>query len=104
MAENGTVVFATSDFHQQGERRHREPGEYVSICRIPGGLLNLGRYVVSVDAEIPHVAAIVTDVHVPFEMEELTTNHLGITLTRRPHGVIHPDLEWKVTRREAAGS
>jgi lipopolysaccharide transport system ATP-binding protein len=98
LADDGTVVLASSDFHQQGERRHREPGEYVSVCRIPGGLLNLGRYVVSVDAEIPRVAALVRDIQVPFEVEELTTNHLGITLTRRPHGVIHPDLEWKVSR------
>jgi lipopolysaccharide transport system ATP-binding protein len=102
IAENGTIVLASSDFHQQGERRHREPGEYLSVCRIPGGLLNLGRYVVSVDAEIPRVAALVRDVHVPFEMEELTENHLGITLTRRPHGVIHPNLEWKVTRSEVS--
>jgi lipopolysaccharide transport system ATP-binding protein len=104
IAEDGTIVLASSDFHQQGERRHREPGEYLSVCRIPGGFLNLGRYIAAVDAEIPRVAAIVTDVHVPFEMEELTTNHLGITLTRRPRGVVHPNLEWKVTRRRTGAS
>ena len=96
--EDGIEVLTSSDFHNYGKRRHREPGQYVSVCRIPGGLLNVGRYLISINAEVPTVACFVRDIRIPFEIEELTANHLGISLRGRPGGVVHPDLDWQVTR------
>jgi hypothetical protein len=96
--DDGIEVLATSDFDQAGTRRVREPGEYTSICRIPGGLLNTGRYMISVDADIPRVAALIRDVQLSFDIEELTSNHLGITIASRPAGIVHPYLPWQVTR------
>ena len=96
--DDGIEVLATSDFDQAGTRRIREQGEYTSICRIPGGLLNTGRYMISVDADIPRVAALVRDVQLSFDIEELTSNHLGITIASRPAGIVHPYLPWQVTR------
>lgn len=95
--DDGVEVLATSDFHQQGERRTREPGDYTSVCRIPGGLLNTGRYTISIDADIPRIAILARDVQLGFEIEELTVNHLGITIASRPSGVIHPHLRWTVS-------
>lgn len=100
LTDDGVEVLATSDFHAQGDRRTREPGEYVSVCHIPGGLLNTGRYVVSVDADIPRTAILVRDVQVGFDIDDLTDNHLGITLSNRPSGVVHPCLPWRVTRTD----
>jgi lipopolysaccharide transport system ATP-binding protein len=99
LTEDGIVVLATSDFHHQGGRRIRDAGTYTSVCHFPGGLLNTGRYTLAIDADIPRVAALVRDVQLTFEVEELTVNHLGITLANRPAGVVHPALQWSVTRQ-----
>lgn len=96
--DEGIEILASSDYHDYGERRHREPGEYASVCRIPGGLLNVGRYVISVHADVPTVASIVKDVRIPFEIEELSENHMGVSQSGRPPGIIHPNLDWQVTR------
>lgn len=96
--DDGIEVLASSDYHDYGKRRHREPGKYTSICRIPGGLLNIGRYVISVHADVPTVSSIVRDVRIPFEIEELSANHMGVSRSGRPPGIVHPDLDWQVTR------
>jgi lipopolysaccharide transport system ATP-binding protein len=96
--DDGVEVLATSDFHQQGERRIREPGDYISVCLIPGGLLNTGRYTISIDADIPRIASLARDIQLGFDIEELAINQLGITIANRPSGVIHPHLRWTLSR------
>jgi hypothetical protein len=96
--DDGIEVLATSDFDHAGTRRVREPGEYTSTCLIPGGFLNTGRYTISVDADIPRTVALVRDVQLSFDIDELTSNHLGITIASRPAGIVHPYLPWQVTR------
>ena len=98
--DEGVEIFVSSDFHEQGNRRQRQPGEYMSRCRIPGELLNTGKYAASIDAEIPRFSTFVQGVQVPFEIEELSNNSLGVTLASRPPGIIHPRLDWEVTRTD----
>ncbi|MEO7366990.1 MAG: ABC transporter ATP-binding protein, partial [Gemmatimonadaceae bacterium] len=96
--DEGVEVLATSDFHSGGDRRVRQTGVYQSKCIIPGGLLNMGRYTISVDADIPRVATLIRDVQLSFEIDDLAFNDLGITIASKPSGVIHPHLHWTVTR------
>lgn len=94
----GVQIFATSDYHFQTEDRLRRPGDYKSICHIPGNLLNGGKYVVEVHFEIPRVKDIISNISLPFEVAELSHNALGTTLNRYPGGIIHPRLNWSIEK------
>ena len=49
--QQGVVVFASTDADPDGRGTVRQPGRYLSRCRMPFGLLNRGRYLVGVFAE-----------------------------------------------------
>jgi hypothetical protein len=91
---DGTQIFSTSDYRYQHASRIRKPGQYLSKFTIPANTLNISRYYVSVDIEIPMVKNIVSNQIVSFAVDELTYNELGITITGRPPGVIHPQYQW----------
>ena len=97
---DGTEVFSSSDFAFQSSSRIRIPGRYVSVCHIPGGLLNLGNYIVVIDFDIPKIKQVLMGLSVTFSITELSYNQLGITIANRPTGVIHPYLEWEVNSIE----
>jgi lipopolysaccharide transport system ATP-binding protein len=98
LAFDGTEIFSTSDFNYQSENRLREPGKYISELTIPPDFLNLSRYYVSVDIEVPRTEAYIIGESVGFNITELIHNELGITLSNRPTGAIHPRLEWKINK------
>ena len=95
---DGTEAFSTSDFNYQRGDRVREPGTYKSCLLIPRKLLNTSRYYVSVDLDIPTVRAITIGQTVSFSIDELIYNELGITLTSRPSGIVHPVCKWEVEK------
>jgi lipopolysaccharide transport system ATP-binding protein len=95
---DGEEVFSTSDFKYQHESRIRKPGIYRSRLTIPGNLLNLSRYYVSVDIDIPTQKAIVIGQIASFSIDELVNNELGITIARKPSGIIHPVCKWDVEK------
>jgi len=96
MSFDGTEIFSTSDFRYQEITRMRKPGNYRSSFIIPSGFLNLSRYHISVDIDIPLTKAITLSNIVSFTIDELIHNELGITLARTPSGVIHPIFNWKI--------
>jgi lipopolysaccharide transport system ATP-binding protein len=98
MSFDGTEIFSTSDFNYHSENRLREPGRYMSVLTIPPNFLNLLRYYVSIDIDIPRTESYVLGESVGFSVEELVRNELGITIARKPSGVIHPVLQWNVTK------
>lgn len=98
MGYDGEEVFSTSDFNHYNTNRVRTPGVYMSVVKIPKRLLNVSKYYVSVDLDIPSERAIVLSQTVAFSIDELIFNELGITNARKPSGVIHPVLEWNVTK------
>ena len=98
MTPDGMDVFSSSDFGFQVPSRLRTPGNYKSICYIPGSLLNLGKYVVKVDFDIPKTRPIIMDIPVEFTISELIYNQLGFTIAPRPSGTVHPFLHWDVTQ------
>jgi lipopolysaccharide transport system ATP-binding protein len=93
---DGIDVFSTSDFGFQNDARLRLPGHYKSICYIPGGLLNAGKYIAKIDFDIPKTRAIIMDLAVEFTISELMFNQLGVTVAHKPAGVVHPYLEWEI--------
>ncbi len=95
-AQDGSLVLSTSDFNHQAADRMRAPGSYVSSVTIPAHFLNIGKYVVSVDIDIPLTASLVAGHDVAFYVDELTVNHLGLTHSARPAGAIHPRFDWQI--------
>lgn len=93
---DGESIFITSDFNYHGDSRIRKSGEYKSMLKIPGNLLNMSKYFLSIDLEIPTVKSIVNGAMVSFSIDELIHNEMGILLAPKPVGQIHPVLEWNV--------
>ena len=63
---------------------------------IPAFFLNTGKYVVSVDLDVPLTASLLQENRVAFMVEELAENYLGLTRSPRPAGAIHPRLAWSI--------
>lgn len=97
---DGTEIFSTSDYNYQSENRVRIPGIYNSELTIPANLLNLSRYYVAVDIEVPKIEAYIIRETVGFSVIELDRNDMGVSLTGKPTGIIHPILDWKVNKVE----
>lgn len=95
---DGIEVFSTSDFNYQRDDRVREQGTYRSNLLIPRKLLNTSRYYVSVDLDIPTVKAITIGQTVSFSIDELIYNELGITLSHKPSGIVHPVCQWRIEK------
>ncbi|NII24099.1 ABC transporter ATP-binding protein [Pseudoflavitalea sp. X16] len=95
---DGEEIFSSSDFNYQGKGRIREAGMYTSILTIPPDFLNMSRYYVSVDIDIPRTESFVTGESVGFSIDELIKNELGITIAKKPSGIIHPVLNWNVSK------
>ena len=95
-AQDGSLVFSTSDFNHQAADRMRAAGSYMSSVILPAHFLNIGKYQVSVDIDIPLTAGLVSGHDVVFHVDELIENHLGLTHSARPAGAIHPRLDWQI--------
>ena len=93
---DGIEIISSSDFLVQPPSRIRKPGNYKTVCTIPGKLLNLGVHVATIDFDIPKTRALIVTLPVSFTISELSFNQLGITMTNRPAGVVHPFLDWQV--------
>jgi lipopolysaccharide transport system ATP-binding protein len=96
LASDGSVLLSSTD--RDGGRRTEAdclPGVYVSRCTIPGGLLNRGRYSISLGIDIPKVESILfIDNIVSFDIE--IAGDLGGTRSDNRLGFICPHLPWDV--------
>jgi lipopolysaccharide transport system ATP-binding protein len=96
----GEEIFITSDFKYNPENRDKTPGTYRSILTLPRKFLNLTSYYISIDIEIVNKAPIVVGQTLSFSVEELIYNELGMSLSAKPPGIIHPVFDWKVEKIE----
>jgi lipopolysaccharide transport system ATP-binding protein len=72
----------------------REPGSYVSRCRVPAGLVRPGRYSVTVVAHVPKVKMVESWSHLlTFDISQV-----GYGFESDRSGAITPMLEWEVVR------
>lgn len=95
---DGTAIFSTSDYIIRQTEEHYVPGKYVSVCVIPGGFLTLGRYELILDMEIPMERGLLMGQSISFQIDELMVNQLGRILAPKPLGLIHPILNWSITK------
>ncbi|WP_231603027.1 ABC transporter ATP-binding protein [Neorhodopirellula pilleata] len=96
---DGTEVFSSSDLMSKYPNVPRKPGCYYSTCIIPPFLLNRGVYVAFVDFDVACQRDILSGNSVVFQVGELAINQLGQTRAPAPSGVVHPILDWEITKK-----
>jgi lipopolysaccharide transport system ATP-binding protein len=92
----GIVIFAPNDSeHNSHQNNLRNPGCYTSRCQIPGELLNMGHYSITVSADIPAVESLFyVEYALQFQIERIQGAY-----SERPDllpGVICPPLKWTI--------
>ncbi len=85
LTADGVVAFASTDHNVHPPET--VPGIYCSICKIPGSLLNRGRYSIEINADIPGVQILLRGQGRKF---------LSFTADGIPqHGSFFPDAKWQ---------
>jgi lipopolysaccharide transport system ATP-binding protein len=90
------VIWSTWDSDRCRHRNPgdtREPGEYVSTCKIPGGLLRPGRYSVSIGSCAQEGRLVCHDNVLSFDISTV-----GFHFNENRQGAITPLFEWEVKR------
>lgn len=94
-AADGTVLFETYDADNTELGGPRFSGDYVVECRIPGNLLQPGRYFITINAGMPNIKNLAfIEGAVSIQIEDTRSN--GEALDTHRAGVIRPDLEWRL--------
>jgi len=91
----GNIVFESMDTDTTGLKGStRQPGQYLSTCKLPGGLLKPGHYQLSIFSFIERVKKIEHyESALTFDVSEV-----GYRLNDKRLGVVTPVLEWEVNR------
>jgi lipopolysaccharide transport system ATP-binding protein len=89
----GNLLWTSYDTDTTGLGGHsREPGRYLSTCRVPAGWLRPGQYYVNVSAHIPGIQ--IFDSHA--QLLAFDVSHAGYVFDARRPGAMTPVLEWTV--------
>ena len=98
VAETGEQVFSGADGDEDAIFRSvLEPGRVRTVCEVPAGLLNAGRYTISVfAARTPHGVTEVLDWH-EGALQIITENPAGVgeLMPKHRQGVVSPRLHWR---------
>ena len=90
-----TRFFAAFDTDREEYAGCREPGRFLSRCKIPGFLLSPGRFMLSAVAGITGIKNVVLLENVLlFDVED--TGATGSDIAVKRLGIIRPKLEWEV--------
>jgi len=96
----GNIIFESMDTDTTDLKGCvREPGQYLSVCKIPGGLLKPGYYQLSVLSFIERVRVIE---HYEGVLA-FDVSAVGYRLNDKRLGVVTPVLEWEVSRVNGTG-
>jgi lipopolysaccharide transport system ATP-binding protein len=105
LTARGDLVFTSfdTDEPEKFERyRVREPGNYLSRCKIPADLLNDGRYIIGVNASSYRIKRYFQDEYAL----TFTVDGAGAPGTHWPEsrqGMIRPRLNWQIEKVPYAG-
>ncbi|MDO1449791.1 polysaccharide ABC transporter ATP-binding protein [Rhodocytophaga aerolata] len=76
-------------------------GEYCSVCKIPGKLLNRGRYKIKMRIDIPGDREVLpAREYLSFDVTDLLFHQMGIIFPDEPKGLLHPELFWTTKKVE----
>lgn len=91
---NGVTVFTAFDADREEYAGPREPGLFISRCKIPGYLLSPRRFMISCSSGIRGVKNLVRLENIlSFDIED--TGAIGSHVGGRRQGIIRPEIEWQ---------
>ncbi|MFW6033120.1 MAG: hypothetical protein ACOCTI_07085, partial [Phycisphaeraceae bacterium] len=96
----GELAFTSTD-HAERSGDQRRPGRYESHCRIPGGLLNTGEYIVALAAGMPGRKRLIETTDLLRLRVEGVGNHGSRLGEANWPGVLCPKLDWTVRQVSA---
>lgn len=91
----GIIVFAAFDADRKVFAGPREPGRFVSKCKVPGNLLSPGRFILTGVAGITGIKNLVV-VENALSLDIEDTGAAGSHVDAKRKGIIRPKLEWQV--------
>jgi lipopolysaccharide transport system ATP-binding protein len=90
---DGISAFEAYDADEKRYSGSREPGDFITKCRVPGNLLNVGNYILTINGGIPNIKNLVYLENVlTVRIED--TGAIGSHLFDKRQGVVRPRLEW----------
>jgi lipopolysaccharide transport system ATP-binding protein len=92
---DGTIAFTSTD-HLEREAV-TEPGVYRSVCTVPAGLLNVGKYLVWINTGTPGRQEYVKGAFW-LSFHTVRSTHHGSLYDQKWPGVVAPQLAWKLRR------
>ena len=95
----GVVVFQTFDVDNTANIGEVAPGRYVSRCVVPGPLLNIGQYFLSVTADMPSRRWLARAEQV-LSFELIDVNSEASRMVRKRNGLISANFDWTRTLTE----
>jgi lipopolysaccharide transport system ATP-binding protein len=95
---DGILAFASGDWDPgQVETNSYNVGEYVARVKIPGLLLNAGRFVISIDGLIPSVRYIFRQEQI-IQWDVVADGTIGGVESIHRKGIFRPLLEWAIAK------
>jgi len=92
----GEIAFTSTD-QSQRQVTHYLPGHYVSICRIPPRLMNVGDYLIRIWAGIPGIRYLLEPSEfIRFSVIGAGSHGSTYVDSQKWPGVLCPDLEWRI--------
>jgi lipopolysaccharide transport system ATP-binding protein len=96
-ANDGTIVMSSYDADVEAHVGPRSPGMYVTRCLLPGNLLNVGDYRLTLHGGIPGVRPLYLLENVlAFAVHE--TGGAGALVGGKRRGLVRPLLDWEVRK------
>jgi lipopolysaccharide transport system ATP-binding protein len=97
LSHDGTVVLSSTDMDTREDEVDRLPGIYLNRCKLPGELLNYGRYYVSVGADTPMLKThFYLEREVMFQIEQ--TGGVGSQYSDGRTGLVRLPLDWDLEK------
>jgi len=100
LKSTGEIAFTSTDHSIRGFKVTNS-GKYKSTCHIPGGLMNLGQYIIKINAGIPGVRSLLNPIEL-MRFSIIGTGNQGSIYQddRNWPGVVCPKLEWIINSKE----
>jgi lipopolysaccharide transport system ATP-binding protein len=92
---DGVPVFEVYDIDNDSHPGRRRPGRFVARCAVPGALLNVGRYLISLNAGIPYVRNLAyADAVLEITVHDHTSSIAAANVPRA--GMIRLPAKWNI--------
>ena len=99
LTDDGQIAFSATDHGLRGLQAY-EPGRYISMCHISGGLMNIGSYIIRIWVGLPGTGRLVEPIDVVTFTVLGVGNQDSFHGSERWPGVVCPKLQWDLEKMQ----